>query len=108
MKPRRRSKPTQSAPAACARPAGSSYRWTIAAAAALIALAAVAAYGNSFAGPFVFDGVNNVENNLAFHTLWPPWAPMIDTQRPIVAWTFAVNYAPGGTNPWGYHAVNLA
>jgi tetratricopeptide (TPR) repeat protein len=33
---------------------------------------------------------------------------MIGTTRPIVGWSFALNYALGGTNTWGYHAVNLA
>jgi protein O-mannosyl-transferase len=77
--------------------------------AALILLAAgTLAYSNSFSGPFVFDDVNSIERNPSIHRLWPPWAPMIDTARPIGAWSFAVNYALGGTNTWGYHAVNLA
>ena len=78
-------------------------------AAALVILAAgMLCYANSFSGPFVFDGVRCIVQNPAIRRLWPPWAPMIDTQRPIVAWTFAVNYALGGTKTWGYHAVNLA
>ena len=28
--------------------------------------------------------------------------------RPLVGFTLAVNYAIGGLEPWGYHAVNLA
>jgi protein O-mannosyl-transferase len=77
--------------------------------AAIVILAAgMAAYANSFSGPFVFDGILCVAENPAMHKLWPPWAPMIGTARPTADWSFAVNYALDGTNAWGYHAVNLA
>ncbi len=66
------------------------------------------AYANSFSAPFIFDGVSYIEQNPAVHTLWPPWVPMRDTMRPVGWWSFAVNYAIGGTNVWGYHAANLA
>jgi tetratricopeptide (TPR) repeat protein len=78
-------------------------------AAVFIMLAAgTAAYSNSFSGPFVFDGATYIERNPQICSLWPPWGPMTGTARPIAAWSFAVNYALGGTKPWGYHAVNLA
>ncbi len=73
----------------------------------LIVLAAVAVFSDSFAGPFVFDDVIYIEPNPAIRTLWPPWAPMVDTNRPVGLWSFAVNYAVGGLNVWGYHATNL-
>ncbi len=77
-------------------------------AAGLIVLAAVAVFSNSFAGPFVFDGRGFIEQNPAIRTLWPPWAPMVNTNRPVGLWSFALNYAVGGLNVWGYHAANLA
>ncbi len=77
-------------------------------AAGLLVLAAVAVFSNSFAAPFVFDGAGLIEQNLAIRTFWPPWAPMVDTNRPVGVWSFALNYAVGGLNVWGYHAVNLA
>jgi hypothetical protein len=37
--------------------------------AAIVILAAgMLSYADSFSGPFLFDGINNVENNLAFRT----------------------------------------
>jgi hypothetical protein len=33
---------------------------------------------------------------------------MAHSSRPFVDLTLAVNYALGGTDPWGYHAFNLA
>jgi protein O-mannosyl-transferase len=91
-----------------ARSAKATSRPTILFAAVFIVTAGLLAYANSYFGAFVFDGTHFVENNLAFRKLWPPWAPMIDTARPIAALTFAVNYALGGTSTWGYHVVNLA
>ncbi len=77
--------------------------------AAVIVLAAgILAYGNSFSGPFVFDGTENIQQNPAIRKLWPPWAPMVGTNRPLGFWSFALNYALGGTKVWGYHAANLA
>jgi protein O-mannosyl-transferase len=85
-----------------------SVAWQTVSALAIIAIAAVAAYHNSFSGPFVFDGVLQIEQNPNIRSLWPPWAPMLGTQRPIPVWSCAVNYALGRTNTWGYHVANLA
>ena len=32
---------------------------------------------------------------------------MAETSRPVLQLSLALNYAVGGLNPWGYHAVNL-
>jgi protein O-mannosyl-transferase len=83
-------------------------------AAALIALAAVAVYRNSFAGVFVFDDVSWITQNSSIRHLWPIWQVLSPADarlvggRPVVSLTLAVNYALGGMNVWGYHAVNLA
>ncbi len=87
--------------------AGASSRWSIMLAAGLLVPAAVAVFSNSFAGPFVFDGEGFIEQNPAIRALWPPSAPMLDTNRPVGLWSFALNYAVGGLNVWGYHAANL-
>jgi tetratricopeptide (TPR) repeat protein len=76
---------------------------------------AVAAYSNSFQGAFVFDDTYAVVENLTIRSLWP-LGPVLDSThigsptdgRPVVNLSLAVNYALGGLNPWGYHAVNLA
>ncbi|MDX1948521.1 MAG: tetratricopeptide repeat protein [Pirellulaceae bacterium] len=79
---------------------------------ALIALAGLAAYANSFSGDFVFDDISSIETNPFLRRLWPPWDAMLRSPglptRPIPYLTFALNYAFGGNDPWGYHAVNLA
>lgn len=74
----------------------------------VIVVSAVICYANSFDGTFVFDDRQYVANNPALHTLWPPydWLAFCPT-RPLVYFTFAVNYALGGEEVFGYHLVNL-
>lgn len=71
-----------------------------------IALAAFLAYSNSFGGGFVFDDHRSVVDNLRIRSLWPISPIFVGTNRPVLDFTFAVNYAIGGLDPWGYHAVN--
>ena len=40
----------------------------------LLVLAGLAAYGNSFSGPFVFDSPTSILGNPTIRRLWPPWA----------------------------------
>lgn len=57
---------------------------------------------------FVFDDrARIVEMESSIDQLWPPSAWMQDTQRPVVRFTLALNYAIGGLEPRGYHAFNL-
>ena len=82
-------------------------------AAALIVLAGVLAYANSFDGAFAFDDFPAIRDNETLRHLWPPWralSPPSDTGvggRPLANLSFALNYAFGGTAVRGYHAVNL-
>jgi tetratricopeptide (TPR) repeat protein len=88
----------------------------VALAAAGLALAALAAYHNSFAGPFVFDDIPAVLANPSIRHLWPlgpVLAPPADggltiAGRPLVNLSLALNYAISGTAVGSYHAVNLA
>jgi tetratricopeptide (TPR) repeat protein len=80
----------------------------------LVACAALAAYRNSFSGPFVFDDIPGIVDNPSIRHLWPitqALAPSLTaagaTGRPIVNLSLAINYALGGTNVAGYHVVNL-
>ena len=80
----------------------------------LVILAAVVAYHNSFAGPFVFDDIPAIVDNPSIRHLWPitrVFAPPLESAgavgRPLVNLSLAVNYALGGTNVAGYHVVNL-
>jgi tetratricopeptide (TPR) repeat protein len=89
--------------------------WVIAAGAGLIVVAALAAWHNSFPGAFVFDDVPVVTDNPSIRHLWPPWGALALQRtdltvsgRPLVNLSLAVNYALGGTDVRGYHAMNLA
>lgn len=80
----------------------------------LVAVAAFAAYANSFSGPFFFDdGPAIVDNptirNLADlnAVLHPPGDGSGVSGRPLLNLSFALNHALGGLDPAGYHAVNL-
>ena len=80
---------------------------------ALLLLVAVAAYHNSFTGPFTFDDAIWINENSNIRHLWPIGAVLFPPDatvvggRPVVSLTLALNYALGGTNVWGYHAFNL-
>ena len=86
-------------------------------AAALIALAALAVYANSFSVPFLFDDAPSVVDNPTIRHLWPLWEPLSPPHqhlgltvegRPLLNLSLAVNYAISGPNVWSYHALNLA
>jgi protein O-mannosyl-transferase len=88
--------------------------WIIAAG-GIIVLAALVAYHNCFAAPFIFDDIESIFQNRTIHHLWPIWQALSPPQakgftvtgRPLLNLSLAVNYAFGGNSPWGYHAVNL-
>ena len=81
-------------------------------AAGLIALAAFAAYHNSFSAPFIFDDRYAVVENPTIRHVSTAFFPPDDNGsgvrgRPLVNLSFALNYAVGGLDVRGYHAVNL-
>ena len=69
-------------------------------------------YANSFAGRFFLDDVPCVIDNPTIRSLSPPplWGPPESTtsDRPLVNYTLALNYAMSGLEPWSYHLFNLA
>jgi tetratricopeptide (TPR) repeat protein len=71
-------------------------------------------YANSLTGPFIFDDAHGITENPSIRHLWPVWDTLVAPPgsgmagRPVVNLTFAINYALGGWNVWGYHTVNLA
>jgi tetratricopeptide (TPR) repeat protein len=84
-------------------------------AALTVAVACVAAYGNTFDVPFVLDDHANIVDEPAVHAvgLAPEQLaraargfPFAD--RWLARASFAANHAIHGLNPAGYHAVNLA
>src|SRR5580700_9626296 len=79
---------------------------------AVIVLAALAAYGNSLSGPFVFLDVPAVVDNPTIRHLWPV-GPVLSPPsdggltvggRPALNLSLAANYAAGGLDVRGYHA----
>lgn len=88
--------------------------------AAVLAISIGAVYGPSLAVPFIYDDQAAIVENDSITSLWPlvgtpdhpgPLNPRQDlptTGRPLVNFSFAVNYYFGGLNPIGYHAANVA
>jgi protein O-mannosyl-transferase len=79
----------------------------------LLILAGVCAYANSFWGVFLGDDVSAIIENPHIRYLTPlmeaaqapPQSALVG--RPVACLSFALNYAFGDLNVWGYHAVNL-
>ncbi len=70
-------------------------------------------YLGTFAFPYVFDDVDALVNNPAIRQLIPPasvFASLPDTTtwgRPLLAYSFAINYQLSGLEVWSYRLVNL-
>jgi protein O-mannosyl-transferase len=79
--------------------------------AGLIAAAGLAAYANSFAGPWVFDDLTAIAGNATLRHLGTAWLPpgggLPVSGRPLLNVSFAINYALTGSRVWSYHALNL-
>ena len=111
-----RRRPARNAPAAADRKSPAADRaekslsrpsgnlWPALACAAIV-LAGLAAYSNSFHGPFIFDDGYFVNVQSAMK-LWPIW-PTLAGSRPVVQASLALNYTLGGPGVTGYHVFNL-
>ena len=80
----------------------------------LLVAASVVAYYNSLSVPFFFDDHPAIERNETIRQLWPMWSALNPPEsgagvagRPIINLSLALNYAFGGLDPRGYHAVNI-
>src|SRR5436190_9436755 len=76
----------------------------------LVALA-LATYWNALRVPFVWDDDNAITTNESIRDIAASLNPPLETPlagRPVVNLSFALNYAYGGLDTAGYHAVNLA
>jgi len=92
---------------------GAEAGWSALAVAAILILAALGAYGNSFNVPFLLDDQWTIINNASIRhlgqmgdVLSPP-STGTTAARPLLNLSFALNYAEGGVSVRGYHAVNL-
>ncbi len=82
-----------------------------------LGLAAALAYANSFAGEFIYDDLNSLRDNpclrspasLAHAVSLPLWSTgaTLDA-RPVLAMSFAANFALHELGLAGYHLANLA
>ena len=84
-------------------------------AATLMAAVVVATYHGALRAPFVFDDITSIPENPSIRSLWPLWGPLTPPAaattmggRPLANLSLAVNYALSGTEPWSYHAFNIA
>ncbi len=81
--------------------------------AVILVLAGLAAYSNTFTAPFVLDDVASIVENPSIRQLWPlgpvlaPPAAAGVGGRPLSNLALALNFAVGGLDVRGYHAVNL-
>ena len=75
---------------------------------ALVIVAGLVAYHNSFSGVFVLDDKNQIVENRRIRNLGSPLSIISHSRRPVVDLTFAMNYAVGRLNVRGYHVVSLA
>ena len=80
----------------------------------MILLAGLVTYANGLTNPFIFDDFGSVVRNSSIRdlsdlrsVLTPPTETSV-ANRPLVNLSFAINYAMGGLNVFGYRAVNLA
>jgi tetratricopeptide (TPR) repeat protein len=80
----------------------------------VLGLATLIAYRGSFSVPFFFDDLGAIVNNHSIRdlsrigeVLWPPAGGTGMAGRPVVNLSLALNYAVGGLNPHGYHALNF-
>ncbi len=78
-----------------------------------IASCVLFAYRNVFYGEFLFDDEHAVVNNESIRSVWPLsqslWGPQDSPTagRPVVNFSFALNYAANQFDVTGYHAVNV-
>ena len=81
---------------------------------AVVVALGVLVYANSLNGPFIFDDGHGITQNPSVRQLWPIWDALVPpgtsgmAGRPVVNLSFALNYAVGEYEVFGYHVVNLA
>jgi protein O-mannosyl-transferase len=79
----------------------------------IIIIAGVMAYSNSLNAAFIFDDLPTIPRNASIPPLWPIWNALAFDQggvaigRPMAGLTFALNYAIGKNQTYGYHVFNL-
>lgn len=80
-------------------------RWANPAVVLAIAVSVLIAYSNTFHAAFQFDDLPNIVDNTLLHSLGNFWS-ILKANRSVTYLTFALNYAAGGKDVFGYHVVN--
>lgn len=70
----------------------------------IIIVAVIAAFASGLGGAFVLDDMGHIVEATQIRDLWSSFGG----SRPVVRFTFGVNYALGGLDTRGYHAFNIA
>ncbi|WP_277558627.1 tetratricopeptide repeat protein [Ereboglobus sp. PH5-10] len=77
-----------------------------------LVLATAAAYHNSFSGEFIFDDIWSISRNESIRQLSTAFSPPNTfgetvSGRPLLNFSFAINYRISGKEVWSYHLGNL-
>ena len=91
---------------AVAEPARQSYLWSILIGMAVTFLAVFVIYAPAMHGPFLLDDDYLPYRTPAFFTL--PWTVWVKGNRPLLNFSFWLNFRLGGQDPYWYHFVNVA
>lgn len=70
----------------------------------IVILVTVVVYRETFAGVFVFDDYIWIVDNENIRSFW---SSILYSSRPLIGFTFFINYLFGGLKAADYHAVNL-
>jgi len=74
----------------------------------VLALMTLLIYSNIYHAPFVFDDAHQIEENTKITDLYNFFSiKQLFEIRPLVEFTFALNYKFGKLNVFGYHLVNV-
>src|SRR5689334_23065425 len=88
-------------------------------AALVLGISIGAVYGRALDAPFIFDDIAAITKNRSITSLWPLIGteihrgplnppPQIPTSaRPLVNYSFAINYSLNGLSPTAFHVVNV-
>jgi tetratricopeptide (TPR) repeat protein len=82
--------------------------WLHGAAALSVAVLAWFIYQPCLSGEFVFDDHNAILQSLLVRTILPLSRFVTHSNRPLMDFSFAVNYAQGEYDTWWFHATNVA
>lgn len=87
-------------------------RIRMAVAVVILAALAVAAYHNCFSVPYIFDDVSSIKENESIRQWSTAFFSGLKngetvSGRPLLNFSFAINYAISGADVWSYHAGNV-